>query len=151
MAGKGGYQAPNSPAPVSGPGPLSQRTDGGPGQPIRSMPAAYYGERQEMNDIQAGAPMAQGQMPAGGPVPLPNASTPPAAPMTPPTPLTAPTERPDEPITAGVPIGPGPGPAPKPAEASLLLPYLPMLEARASSPDSSQTLKNIVSYLRTFV
>jgi hypothetical protein len=30
--------------------------------------------------------------------------------QTPITPLFAPTERPDEPITAGVPIGPGPGP-----------------------------------------
>ena len=30
MAGKGGYQAPSSPASVSGPGKYSQRTDGGP-------------------------------------------------------------------------------------------------------------------------
>ena len=52
MAGKGGYQRPSSPAPVSGPGSMSQRTDGGPSQPIRDMTGGDYGDATEMRDIQ---------------------------------------------------------------------------------------------------
>ena len=37
MAGRGGYQAPTNPAAISGPGALSQRTDGGPTQPAQYM------------------------------------------------------------------------------------------------------------------
>jgi len=150
MAGKGGYQAPGNPAPVSGPGSLSQRTDGGPGQPIREVPAAYYGERQEMRDIQGGATMAQGSMPSGSPVMPSNGTTPPPAPLTPPTPLTAPTEYPDEPITAGAPLGPGPGPTqvdPN-ADAKRLLKYLPAIMQQAESPDSGQQIKMLAQYLR---
>ena len=153
MAEQGGYRKPSNPAPVSGPGSLSQRTDGGPGQPVREVPAAYYGERQEMRDIQGGAQMAQGSMPAGSPTMPSNGMTPPSAPVSPGqgiTPLTDPTERPDEPITAGAPLGAGPGPTPQPNEAANLLPYLPVLEARANMPESSQTLRNIVNYLKSF-
>lgn len=150
MAEQGGYRKPSNPAPVSGPGSLSQRTDGGPGQPIREVPAAYYGERQEMRDIQGGATMAQGSMPTGSPVMPSNGSTPPSAPITPPTPLTAPTEYPDEPGTAGAALGPGPGPAsvePN-ADAQRLLKYLPAIMRQAESPDSGQQIKMLAQYLR---
>ena len=157
MAEQGGSRKPSNPAPVSGPGSLSQRTDGGPGQPVREVPAAYYGERQEMRDIQGGAQMAQGSMPAGSPVMPSNGSTPPSAPVSPGqgvTPLTDPTERPDEPITAGAPLGAGPGPTPQPIsspdDVQKILPYLPIIEARANMAESSQTLRNIVQYLKTF-
>lgn len=157
MAEQGGYRKPSNPAPVSGPGSLSQRTDGGPGQPVREVPAAYYGERQEMRDIQGGATMAQGSMPAGSPVMPSNGMTPPSAPVSPGqgiTPLTDPTERPDEPITAGAPLGAGPGPTPQPIsspdDVQKILPYLPIIEARANMAESSQTLRNIVQYLKTF-
>lgn len=105
--GHGGMRRPASPAPVSGPGALSQRTDG---QGARYIAGGEYGEGQEMMDLQTSAPMSKA----------------PAAPrprtgrqvvskeMTPPTPLFAPTQRPDEPITAGAPFGPGPGPGPQP-------------------------------------
>ncbi len=91
MAGKGGYQAPANPAPVSGPGALSQRTDGGPGQPVRSLPDAKYGENRDFVTQQQGAPLAAGPQ-------LPSV-----------IPLDAPSSRPDEPVTAGAPLGPGPG------------------------------------------
>lgn len=150
MAEQGGYRKPSNPAPVSGPGSLSQRTDGGPGQPVREVPAAYYGERQEMRDIQGGATMAQGSMPAGSPTMPSNGMTPPSAPMTPPTPLTAPTEYPEEPITAGAPLGPGPGPAPDEpnSDAQRLLKYLPAIMRQAESPDSGQQIKMLAQYLR---
>lgn len=98
MAGKGGYQRPNEPAAVSGPGKYSKRTDGKPGetptQAARYLSGGSYGEGQEMMDIQQSAPMAaapDGEMPSI-------------------VPLSQPTMRPDEPVTAGSPFGPGPGP-----------------------------------------
>ncbi len=87
---RGGYQRPKHPAPVSGPGKLSRRTDGGPASQtpayIEGLP---YGEGQETLDLQREAPMA-----AAEPVRR----------------LTDPTDRPDEPVTAGSPFGAGPGP-----------------------------------------
>jgi len=155
MAEQGGYRKPSNPAPVSGPGSLSQRTDGGPGQPVREVPAAYYGERQEMRDIQGGATMAQGSMPSGSPVMPSNGSTPPAAPISLgalPTGLTAPTERPDEPGTAGSNMGPGPG-APAPMniaeeDAQRLVRYLPAILRQAEMPDSGRQIKLLAQYLR---
>lgn len=93
MAEQGGYRKPSNPAPISGPGALSQRTDGGATQPARYMSGLPYGEGQQNYDNQVAAPMA------GNPVPQ----------MEMPTPLMAPTARPNEPITAGVNIGDGPG------------------------------------------
>lgn len=55
---RGGRRTPNNPAAVSGPGRLSQRTDGGPGQPTRSFPAEFHGQRQQLADQQGAAPMA---------------------------------------------------------------------------------------------
>ncbi len=78
---------------MSGPGALSQRTDGGPGQPVRTLPDAKYGENRDFTAQEAGAPMA-GAGPAMPPV----------------VGLDAPSTRPDEHVTHGVPIGPGAGP-----------------------------------------
>lgn len=123
--GHGGDRVPSNPAPVSGPGAMSQRTDG---QAARYMAGGQYGEGQEMMDLQTSAPMSktatpvrprgrsQQAAPAGGQ----EASV---------TPLFAPTQRPDEPITAGAPFGPGPGLSAPKAPSSLastlekLLPY----------------------------
>ena len=103
---QGGYRRPSSPAPVSGPGALSRRTDG---QGARYMAGGEYGEGQEMMDLQTSAPMSKA--PAA---PRPSRSRGAGQIVEEgmrPTPLFAPTERPDEPITAGAPFGPGPGPA----------------------------------------
>jgi hypothetical protein len=81
-------------AGASGPGKFSKRTD---------LPSAYYGEGVETSAIKSGAPLAStpdvrpSQAPA---VPAQEAVTP----------LFAPTQRPEEPITAGVAVGAGPGP-----------------------------------------
>ena len=59
MAGKGGYQAPTNPAPVSGPGALSQRTDGGPAdsQAAQYVSGLPYGEGQAFMAQQQAAPL----------------------------------------------------------------------------------------------
>jgi hypothetical protein len=121
--GHGGMRRPASPAPVSGPGSLSQRTDG---QGARYIAGGEYGEGQEMMDLQTSAPMAKSPEVR----PRRRAAAPPAVEMGPaPTPLFAPTQRPDEPITAGAPFGPGPGPTARTPMSSLagtlekLLPY----------------------------
>ena len=96
MSGVGGYQRPSTPAAVSGPGAMSQRTDGQPGetatQAARYISGMPYGENQQLTDIARAAPLAAA----------------PAAPHAPAVPFDAPTQRPDEPITAGSDIGPGP-------------------------------------------
>ncbi len=94
---RGGYRKPDMPAPTSGPGALSQRTDGGPAQGAKYIPGMPYGEGRSTYDQQTAAPMA-----AAAPAPT-------AAPIELPTPLMAPTSRPDEPITSGINMGAGPG------------------------------------------
>lgn len=101
MAGKGGYQAPSQPAAVSGPGRLSRRTDTAP---KFRYPDAAYGENSELATQQNGAPMARTTTTtarSGGATPTAGSASVPG--------LGAPSARPDEPVTAGVDIGPGPG------------------------------------------
>lgn len=96
--GRGGYRKPSSPAPVSGPGSLSQRTDNG--QPARWISGDQYGEGKEMMELQTSA-----QMSKAAPTPRPAMATP-AGNGTPAefVPLFAPTQRPNEPVTASVPM-----------------------------------------------
>jgi len=101
MAGKGGYQAPAHPAAVSGPGRLSQRTDGGPAQQLRHLPDAQYGEDATFTAQQRSAPLAQ-----VGPPPASQGSAGGGREV---VGFDAPSARPDEPVTAGAPLGPGPG------------------------------------------
>lgn len=98
----GGYRRPSDPAPVSGPGKLSRRTDGfgmpNNTQPPQDVTGLPYGENQEVNEIAGEAPLAAA----------------PAAPRA--TPLGAPSDRPEEPVTSGVPIGPGPNEIARPPQ-----------------------------------
>lgn len=80
-------------AGASGPGKFSKRTD---------LPSAYYGEGVETAAIKSGAPLAT--------TASATASSAPSVAPAPVTPLFAPSQRPDEPITAGVAVGAGPGP-----------------------------------------
>jgi hypothetical protein len=86
---------------VSGPGKFSVRTD---------LPASEnYGDRKAMAEQIAGAPTARTADVRGLPTGQVQAAAQ-AAPQAPITELYAPTQRPDEPITSGVAVGPGPGP-----------------------------------------
>ncbi len=58
---RGGYRKPENPAPMSGPGALSQRTDGGPAQGAKYISGLPYGQGQETYNQQTAAPMAAGQ------------------------------------------------------------------------------------------
>lgn len=99
MAGNqnsGGYRQPNNPAPVSAPGALSKRTDGGAidgmTQPQQTYTGFEYGKNQEIQQQQSGASMA------GNPFPMADI-----------TPLNAATARPEEPVTTGINMGDGAG------------------------------------------
>jgi len=149
MAGKGGYQKPNKPATFSPPGKYAKRTDGGPGdtrQAQMNIPSAGYGEGVETAAIQGGAPLSATGGSAG--TPLQAAQT--AARKL--VPLDAPTERPTEPITAGMPFGPGPGlealPNYRQAEADIVSKYMPTLVRLADEPDTPQSFRLFVRYLQ---
>lgn len=141
--GHGGYRAPGSPAPVSGPGSMSRRTDGGP---IRDLPDAEYGANKEFRDLQQAAPVSASsaaQQQTFDPSMLP-------------TGFGAPSEFTDMPVTAGADSGAGPG------SEALGLPaagnevedlrrrygqYLPLLIRKADHPSSSQEFRDQVRYL----
>lgn len=124
--GWGGYREPTNAAPVSGPGAMSQRTDG----PLRG-------------------PVAGGAAPGGAPAQAPPGIDPSGL-----TPFDAPSERPDEPISAGAPFGAGPGPSTAgpgglaPETANRLRSYLPVFILLASSPDADPQTKQYVRQLR---
>lgn len=144
----GGYRQPSNPAPVSGPGELSRRTDT---QPKRPMPDAAYGEQSAMSEIQGGAPMAgNALMPPGGP--------PGGGPPADVVPFGASSNRPDEPITAGIDMGAGPGSASlgmldektltDRADKEQLIKYLPVFEFLSNRPGASASLRDIVRTLK---
>ena len=93
----GGYRQPMNPAPVSGPGELSERTDGGAvdgmTQPAQRYAGFGYGENLALEEQQAGASMAGTPKTSFADLVA----------------LDAPTQRPDEPLTAGINMGEGPG------------------------------------------
>lgn len=139
---RGGYRKPNNPAPVSGPGALSRRTDGGPVQGAKEMAAGgKYGERKALMELQQGAPMQGNPTPS---VPTPTV----AAPRQPLTNLFAPTERPEEPITAGAPVGPGRTPAPA-SQYQMIDKYMPELERLAASEDAPESFRTFLGLVKS--
>ena len=95
--------APMNPlAGASGPGKYSVRSD------KLSMGSTSYGEGQATQAIKSGAPLATTPDVRGArPSDVREAAA--QAPQEPVTPLDAPTQRPGEPITAGIDRGAGPG------------------------------------------
>ena len=120
-----------NPGAVSGPGRGAKRSDLPPkpaGQVARKMPNAAYGEQQQFQAEQAGAPMAQSNNPMANVVPL------------------------------SVDAGPGPGSEvlglktpvdTQLQDLSVLAKYMPMFETFADSPESSGTTKAFIKYLRS--
>ena len=120
MATQGGYRKPGTPAPVSGPGALSKRTDG------RVAEGFAYGMNKQINEQASAAPMAKAMTVAAA-RPMNVAPEQPAV-----TPLTAPTMNPDESVMAGINMGAGPG------SEALMLP--------SNNDNAAQFNKSIESY-----
>lgn len=95
---RGGYRRPENPAVISGPGALSQRTDGSPSQPATYISGLPYGQGEATYNQQTAAPMA-------GTVEMPEPKLPPIVS------LTEPTQLPNQPISYGSSWGEGPGPS----------------------------------------
>lgn len=135
--GHGGYRTPAHPAPVSGPGALSQRTDGGPTQAPMEATGGPYGSRKDMAEIQGSAPLAGSGV---------------SRDMLPP--LDAPTAHPDEPITSGAAAGPGLSPfaAGIQSDAQVtdeqMRPLLRSLELMANLPGSNPETRTFVRNLK---
>lgn len=106
---RGGYQKPSNPAPVSGPGRFSRRTDGQRIQgPDLDNPDVQYGDRQMIEDAQRTQKMRGA---AGARVPSRSmGGTPPTRGKLPPWLTQTPDTNPDQPTQAGLGMGPGPGP-----------------------------------------
>lgn len=127
-------------SPVSGPGPLSQRTDR---QPISVPTGLPYGDAQQLHATEAAAPMQ-----ATPSVPSMQLSAPGAgggAPPPPPPMINDPSHRPNEPVTHGADYGPG-------ADSSILTQstappvggVVSQAIARAAASDTSGTLQQLL-------
>lgn len=135
-------------AGAAGPGKFSVRTDG------LSLPSAAYGEGVDTAAIKAGAPLAKTPDVRGAT----NTDVRQAAAGAPVTPLYAPTQRPDEPVTTGIAMGPGAGPE---ALAILqqrseddtqfraqMMEYLPVLSYISQLPSASPETRKAIRQLR---
>lgn len=125
----GGYN--DSGVALSPPGAMSQRTDI-ESQPAMDLPDAGYGEQQEFQEIQGGAPMAGA-----------------------PTGIFQPTEKPTIPLTDGANTGAGAGldavSTPDNATSrdfALIAQYLPAFEQMAKRDDTPEGFRQFVRYIR---
>lgn len=143
MAEHGGYREPSRPAATSGPGSLSQRTDGGPERQAQMIAnGGTYGSRKEMEALQGSAPMEGG---GGGRNTAPPANL---------VPLKAPSQRPDEPVTAGADLGAGISAQgagiqdDEQATIAQIRPLLRSLQTIADLPESTPQYRSFVRRLR---
>jgi hypothetical protein len=145
MAEQGGYRLPSKPAMQSGPGSLSQRTDGGPAskQAARYIAGGNYGEGQEMMDIQTSAPMAATPETAK---PTSASQIQEAVPQTV-IPFNAPTQYPNEPGEATAVVPQNAPDADENFRASIAM-YMPALAFISDLPTTSQETRDIIRQLR---
>jgi hypothetical protein len=133
----------NNPANVSATGGAGQN-----GQAKTYIPGLPQGQGQATMEQQSGAPMFQAS--AQQTAFTPDVSV---------TPITEPSQRPDEHIMTGAPVGPGAGPEalimPKqPSEdpdIQMIRDYLPIMEYWAQQAETPQSTKDYVQYLKTIV
>ena len=135
-------------AGASGPGKFSKRTD-------MSMGSIAYGEGVETQAIKQGAPMAKTPDVRGARASDVRAAAGSSTPG-----LLDPSSRPEEPITAGIAMGPGPGPevlgmGPKqPVEEddirfrAAIKDYMPVLAYISTLPNTSPETRRVIRQLR---
>lgn len=129
---------------VSGPGSFAKRTD------LAYQPDQYGAGVQMQQQIQ-GAPLAKAQRtPAATPTQVRQAANK-AVNQAAVTSLYAPTERPEEPITHGVDIGPGAGSSilnmPNPVQGQYQT-ALQVIQSLAQNPDASPTLQYLAQRIQ---
>lgn len=73
-------------------------------QAVRRIPGVEYGEQKALTEQQQAAPLPKDSMPQAQPRPMPNVD------------VFGATQRPTEPVTAGLDFGPGVGPAQPPQQ-----------------------------------
>lgn len=73
-------------------------------QAVRRIPGVEYGEQKELTEQQQAAPLPKDSMPQAQPRPMPNVD------------VFGATQRPTEPVTAGLDFGPGVGPVQPPQQ-----------------------------------
>jgi hypothetical protein len=143
--GHGGYRTPSNPAPVSGPGAHSARTDRGPKQ--HEITGGSYGSSQEFQAQQSAAPLAPPAASGANGAPAPDFSSLVG--------LGAPSAMPDVPITDGAAAGAGVGPEamfgqqidPQSEEARAIGRHLSVLIEAADGPDATPGFKRYVRQL----
>ena len=126
----------------AGPGKFSTRTDN------LEMGSTAYGEGVETQAIKSGAPLGKTADAVSGPTGRLRQAEAPV------TELYAPSERPEEPITAGVDQGAGPGSEAlmmnqmKQDDKDIVAKYLPSLSSMASAQDTPESFRAFVSFLQ---
>ena len=145
MAEQGGYRLPSKPATQSGPGALSQRTDGGPAskQAARYIAGGNYGDGQELMNIQTSAPMAATPETAK---PTSASQIQEAVPQTV-IPFNVPTQYPNEPGETMAVVPQNTPDADANFRASIAM-YLPALAFIADRPETSQETRDVIRQLR---
>ena len=139
----------NSPINVSGTGGNGQNKDAV--QAARYIPGQPQGQGVVLNAQQTQAPMA------GNTTPQVKAPTAPSAGVGNVQPLNSPSQRPNEPVTAGAPMGPGPGTEALPSnlggdprmaeQHEVIAKYLPALVNASHVPGTPDSFKRFVNYL----
>ena len=132
---------------VSGPGSFSKRTD-------LEYQAPAYGDATALQQQMAGAPLAKSPDVRGATNTAVRQAAAQAA-QAPVTPLYAPTQRPNEPITTGVNIGPGPGSEAlmmrQPDDSNFraaMQDYMPVIAYISSLPNTSPETRRALRQLR---
>ena len=115
-------------------------------------PGKGYSNRTDLTssyDMAAGSPATGGQEAPANSEPLQLPVSPDQLPN-----ITTPTQRPNEPITDGLPIGDGRGMEamtnydPRITETQALKRWLPLLEPLAKSPETPDSVRTLVNYIR---
>ena len=124
----------------------AQRTDLHQPLPVAAPTGLPYGVRGQMIAAQRSVPMG----PQGSTAPTPAAPAAPPAPAGPvpgSLPFTGPTQRPNEPITAGLPMGPGPGPEVLSGQIGAANQNVrTLLNSLASAPGATADIAELASY-----
>lgn len=141
--GHGGPREPARPAPASGPGRLSKRTDGGPSQKMRALEGGAYGEGKAMDELQRGAPMGA-TTPASSAGGMGGMGVDPSAL----TPLDAPTGAPEVGLLDNLSQFQGQQPSIDDATRERMQAYLPTLLWLASQPGASEATRQFARQLR---